>query len=120
MKPIFSIFSGIAIFSGITLKPNDIISYDILSSFASDIQNGIIQAFSLLGQFVGYLIDAPTNAWDSVVQNFGYAFKPYGEIIPIMLVIVLAVTVMVVTIILQTSKSIEEGANPSDLMEGME
>ncbi len=114
MKPIFSIFSGIAILPSVTVMPNDIVS-----SLSSDLQNGITQFFSLFGQFIAYLIDAPTNAWAQIAQNFGYAFQPYGELIPIMLVIVLAITAIIVIIILQISHTIEEGANPTELMEGM-
>ncbi|MEM4067897.1 MAG: hypothetical protein QXV17_13665 [Candidatus Micrarchaeaceae archaeon] len=112
MKTISPIFSGIAIF------PFTV--YDIVGSLISDLQNGITQFFSLFGQFIAYLIDAPTIAWAQVTQNFGYAFQPYGTLIPIILVVVLAITAIVVIIILQISHTIEEGANPEALMEGME
>ncbi|MEM4067969.1 MAG: hypothetical protein QXV17_14035 [Candidatus Micrarchaeaceae archaeon] len=112
MKPIFPIFSGIAIF------PFTI--YSIVGSLTADLQNGITQFFSLFGQFIAYLIDAPTTAWAQITEDFGYSFASYGVMIPIMLVVVLAITAMVVIIILQISKTVEEGGNVENLMGGME
>ncbi len=76
----------------------------------------IAQVFSMFGQLISYLIEAPGQTFYQIMNYWGNAFKPYGELIPIVFLSVLGLTGTITYALIVTAKDVEKVANVSSFI----
>jgi len=67
------------------------------------ITSGILAVFSMFSQLIQYLISAPGYALYTIFTNWGQSFENYGIAIPIVFVLILAITGAVAYTLIETA-----------------
>lgn len=84
---------------------------NILSQFLS-------QIFNMFNQMVQYIIEAPGNSFNTIMQNWGQSFSSYGIIIPVVFVIIVGITGAIIYTFLEMNKSIDDAMNVPEMIGG--
>jgi len=84
---------------------------NILSQFLS-------QIFNMFNQMVQYVIEAPGNSFNTIMQNWGQSFSSYGIIIPVVFVIIVGITGAIIYTFLEMNKSIDDAMNVPEMIGG--
>jgi len=85
---------------------------NILSQFLS-------QIFNMFSQMVQYVIEAPGNSFNTIMENWGQSFSSYGIIIPVVFVIIVGITGAIIYTFIEMNKSIDDAMNAPESIGGM-
>jgi hypothetical protein len=67
---------------------------------------------------VQYIIEAPGNSFNTIMQNWGQSFSSYGIIIPVVFVIIVGITGAIIYTFLEMNKSIDDAMNVPEMIGG--